>query len=173
MKNCTMATTARLAWPVCGTICRSLLPNVNVAAATSISHGSSRRKLESDVRTSRNAPTSPPARLVMPSTASHWRDVLMSPRYANVLETDAGQSASVDVAFAATGDTPATMRDGSVRNDPPPATALSAPPMAAAKNNKVGTRDCTIPSVPRNAEAIRQWTILRGIDQARAAGAPI
>ena len=33
----------------------------------------------------------------------------MSPRYANVLDTDAGQSASVDVAFAATGDTPATI----------------------------------------------------------------
>src|SRR5436853_36337 len=60
MNNWTTTTTAR---PGCQCARRSLLPNVNVAAATSISHGSRRRKLESDVRTSSSAPASPPARL--------------------------------------------------------------------------------------------------------------
>src|SRR4051812_30952354 len=118
---------------------RSLFPKVNVAAATSISHGSRRRKLESEVRTKSCAPSSPPATLVSPRITSHCRDVLMSPRYANVLEIDAGHSASVDVALATTGDTPATMSAGKVRNDPPPATAFSPPPMAAAKNNRMIT----------------------------------
>src|SRR4051812_10546158 len=131
MKNCATATTGRPGVPACDVASRSFWPKVNVTAATSISHGSSRRKLESDVRTSRIAPARPPARLVRPSTAIQRRDVLMSPRYANVLDTDAGQSASVDVAFALTGDTPATINAGSVRKDPPPATALSAPPIAA------------------------------------------
>ena len=96
---------------------RRRLPNVNVAAAMSISQGSRRRKLESDVRTSSSAPASPPATLASAENGQPRRDVLMSPRYANVLDTDAGHSASVDVALATTGDTPATMSAGSVRND--------------------------------------------------------
>src|SRR5262245_51615575 len=64
----------------------------------------------------------------------------MSPRYANVLDSAAGHSASVDVAFATTGATPATISAGSVKNDPPPATALSAPPTAAAKKRTTATR---------------------------------
>src|SRR6516164_4506378 len=99
---------------------RSLLPKVKVAAATSISHGKRRKKLESDVRTSSCAPASPPATLVMPRISSHWRDVLISPRYASALEIDAGHSASVDVALATTGETPAKISAGNVRKDPPP-----------------------------------------------------
>src|SRR3954470_1783583 len=170
MKNWAMTMAAR---PGCQCARRSLLPKVNVAAAMSISHGSRRRKLESEVRTSSSAPASPPARLVTPRAAIHRRDVLMSPRYANVLDSDAGHSASVDVALAATGDTPAKMSAGSVRNDPPPATALSAPPIAAARKSRMGTRGLYNPCVPRNAEVIRQWTILREIEQARAGGVPI
>src|SRR5881394_1901317 len=153
MKNWTTTTTAR---PGCQSARRSLLPKVNVAAAVSINHGRSRRKLESDVRTRSSAPTRPPARLVRPSAIIHWRDVLMSPRYANVLDNDAGQSASVEVAFAVTGDTPARMSAGSVRNDPPPATALRAPPIAAATNKTRGTRELYLYNlcVPRNAEVI-------------------
>src|SRR5438128_425476 len=127
MKNWTIATTTSPAWPLWAIACLSVWPKLKVAAAISISHGSRRRKLESDVRTSSRAPARPPARLVRPSTAIHWRDVRMSPRYANVLDTDAGHKASVEVALAATGETPARMSAGSVRNDPPPATALSAP----------------------------------------------
>ncbi len=97
----------------------------------------------------------------------------MSPRYANVLDTDAGQSASVDVALAATGATPATMSAGKVRKEPPPATALRAPPIAAATNSRIGTRELYNRPVPRNAEVIRQWTILREIEQARASGVTI
>src|SRR5438045_20252 len=112
MKNWMTTTTARPGWAdgsADDDARRSLLPNVNVAAAISISQGNRRRKLVSDVRTSSSAPARPPATLVMPSTAIHRRDVRMSPRYANVLDTDAGQSASVEVAFAVTGDTPATI----------------------------------------------------------------
>jgi hypothetical protein len=54
-----------------------------------------------------------------------------------VLDTDAGHIASVDVALAATGEMPAYSSAGSVRNDPPPATALSAPPRAAARKRKM------------------------------------
>src|SRR5207244_1728218 len=68
---------------------------------------------------------------------------------------------------------PATISAGSVRNDPPPATALSAPPTTAEKNRKTATRGLYNPCVPRNAEVIRQWTILREIEQARAAGVTI
>src|SRR5207247_3251211 len=82
-------------------------------------------------------------------------------------------SASVAVALATTGDTPATISAGSVRNDPPPATALSAPPTAAAKKRKTATRGLYNPCVPRNAEVVRQWTILREIERARAAGVTI
>src|SRR5215470_13314428 len=118
----------------------SLLPNVNVAAATSISQGRRRRNASFDVRTRSIAPASPPSTLVTPSRISHCRDERSSRRYASVLDTDAGQSASVDVALATTAGTPATMSAGSVRNDPPPATALSAPPMAAATKSKMLTR---------------------------------
>src|SRR5437016_1617814 len=65
------------------------------------------------------------------------------------------------------------MSAGSVRNDPPPATALSAPPTAAAKKRKTDTPRLYNSCVPRNAEVIRQWTILREIEQARAAGVTI
>ena len=112
---------------------------MNVAAAISISHGSSRRNASSEVRTSNSAPASPPSTLVTPSTTSHCRDDRSSRRYATVLDNDAGQSASVDVAFATTGDTPATISAGSVRNDPPPATAFKAPPMAAAMKSQMLT----------------------------------
>src|SRR5947208_2087355 len=71
--------------------------------------------------------------------ASHCRDDRSSRRYATVLDREAGQSASVDVAFATTGETPATMSAGSVRKEPPPATALSAPPTAAAMKSQMLT----------------------------------
>src|SRR5438093_1462771 len=51
------------------------------------------------------------------------------------LDKVAGQRANVFVALAATGDTPANRRAGSAMNEPPPATALSAPPTRAARKS--------------------------------------
>src|SRR5207302_6787813 len=41
------------------------------------------------------------------------------------------------------------------------------------KEQQQGTRGLYNPCVPRNAEVIRQWTILREIEQARSAGVTI
>src|SRR5690349_34885 len=79
------------------------LPHEKVAAATSISQGSSRTKLSFEVRTSSNPPSSPPTRLTVPSRSSHARPRAISLRYATALATDAGHIANVEVAFAATG----------------------------------------------------------------------
>ena len=87
---------------------RSRPPNVNVTTATSISHGSRRMKLVSDVRTSSTAPTNPPARLTALSRTSHFLGVAVSSRrYAIMLESDPGQLTTVLVALATMGVTPA------------------------------------------------------------------
>ena len=93
----------------------------------SISHGSRRMKLVSDVRTSSTAPTNPPTRLATLSRASHFGGVAASSRrYANMLDSVPGQRTTVLVALATIGVTPANSSAGKVRNDPPPATELSA-----------------------------------------------
>src|SRR5437763_746589 len=127
-------TTARCGAAVAG---RTRPPKVNVAAARSMSHGSSRRKPLSEGRISRNAPTNPPSRLTPPRLTSHRLPVTISGRWAIALEIDPGHRATADVALAATGVTPANISAGNVMNEPPPATALSAPPRAAARNRKM------------------------------------
>lgn len=110
-------------------------PKVNVAVASSNSHGRSRMKLSSEVRTSSKPPRRPPTRLMNPRRSVHSRAWPISRRYATALDNDAGHIANVDVAFADTGATPAYSSAGSVRNDPPPATEFNAPPRNAAANS--------------------------------------
>ena len=71
-----------------------------------------------------------------PSLAVHAHAPRISRRYATALESYAGHMANVDVAFADTAGTPAYSSAGSVRNDPPPATELRAPPINATTNSQ-------------------------------------
>ncbi len=121
---------ARIRW--------SAPPHENVTAARSSSHGSRRTNAASVVRTSSRPPIRPPARLTPPSDTIHARVAATSRRYAQALDSDAGHSARVFVAFADTAGTPAKISAGRAMNDPPPATAFSAPPTnAATKRNKL------------------------------------
>src|SRR6266571_5460582 len=57
-----------------------------------------------------------------------------------MLATDPGQSATVLVALALMGRTPAKIRDGNVMKLPPPATELRVPPRMAEINS---SRNCS------------------------------
>ena len=92
----------------------------------------------SDVASRSNAPAVPPSALASARTISVVRSRGRSLRYAIVLATPAGHSATAVVAFAATGGTPTRSIDGNTRKLPPPATELIAPP--------------TVPAAKRSAE---------------------
>src|SRR5208283_1408552 len=78
----------------------------------------------------------PPIRLVTARGIMTRREMSRCLRYAPVLAVTPIQSATVLVALAAMGATPVNMSAGKAMKLPPPATALSAPPIAPAKNRK-------------------------------------
>ena len=106
-------------------------PNVKTADAASISSGRMRVNVRSDVESRSNAPAAPPSALASAKTINVFRSRGRSLRYAMVLDTPAGHSATAVVAFAATGGTPTSSIDGNTRKLPPPATELIAPPTRA------------------------------------------
>ena len=91
-------------------------PKVNVAAASSISHGSRRMKLVSDVCTRSRPPREPP-RLTAPRTNSHFPGVFTSRLYAIAEATAPGHNANVVVALAVTGAMPAKSSAGRAMNE--------------------------------------------------------
>ncbi|MGE0705372.1 MAG: hypothetical protein AB7P22_15705, partial [Vicinamibacterales bacterium] len=62
-------------------------------------------------------------------------------------------SATVEVAFATTGGTPTYINAGSVRNEPPPATAFKAPASKAVKKSRT-TVDAGTPRDDTNPRGI-------------------
>src|SRR6266852_6350656 len=113
------------------------LPKANNSVAPSNSHGSTRKNVCGGVLMSRTAPASPPAILVAMSGTITRREMLRCLRYAPPLAVTPNHSASVFVAFAATGATPVNSNTGNAMKLPPPATALSAPPKTPAANRKI------------------------------------
>src|SRR6266567_504830 len=112
-------------------VIRGLKANSNVA--NSIRYGTNPRNVACGVESKRIAPPMPPIRLVIPSVNNTTRlSVASSLRYALTLATEPGHNATVLVALAWMGCTPAKIRLGKVRKLPPPATELSAPPSTAA-----------------------------------------
>jgi cell division ATPase FtsA len=64
-------------------------------------------------------------------------EAVNSPRYAHMLPTAPGQSATVLVALAMSGDRPSQTMAGNVTSVPPPATELTALPTAAARKMRM------------------------------------
>ena len=79
-----------------------------------------------DVCSSSHAPTAPPATLGIVNHASQRRAPVNSPRYAHMLPTAPGHSATVLVAFATRAGRPSQTMAGNVTSVPPPATELTA-----------------------------------------------
>src|SRR5260370_1548930 len=113
------------------------LPNANSSVAPNNNHGSTRRNVCAGVLISSTAPANPPTILVTISGIITRREIFKCLRYAPPLAVTPTHSASVFVAFAATGGTPLNLPAGNATKLPPPATALSAPPTAPAANRKM------------------------------------
>ena len=69
--------------------------------------------------------------------ASQRRAPVNSPRYAHMLPTAPGHSATVLVAFATRADRPSQTMAGNVTSVPPPATELTPLPIAAARKMRM------------------------------------
>ena len=111
---------------------------VKMMVADRISHGTSRKKVVCGVLSRIQAPTIPPITPVTSSGAIVRHESLPNCcRYAPMLATCPGHSATVLVAFALTGGMPMNSSVGNVTKLPPPATALMAPASSAAKNRMV------------------------------------
>src|SRR6267154_1620012 len=113
------------------------LPNANNSVAPSSSQGSTRRNVFAGVLISSTAPANPPTMLITIRGINTRREMFKCLRYAPPLAVTPTHSASVLVAFAATGPTPTNNSAGNAMKLPPPATALSAPPSAPAVNKKM------------------------------------
>src|SRR5689334_19606686 len=92
---------------------RKKLPHVNTAVANSTSHGTSRANTAGDVWSSSSPPAAPPA-MLSTNSAQNGRppapDTSLRPAYPDVI--CAGNSATVDVMLAASGDIPDTISAG-------------------------------------------------------------
>jgi hypothetical protein len=110
---------------------------MNSPVAPKISQGTRARNSASPATTTSQAPTSPPARLETTSAISTRlvRDP-SSRRNAQPALSDPGTRATVLVAFAATGLTPAASSAGKVSKVPPPARAFIAPATMEVRNRK-------------------------------------
>src|SRR5271165_6786762 len=113
------------------------LPNANSSVAASISQGITCKKVCAGVLISSTAPAMPPTTLVTINGTITRREMRSRLRYAPPLAVTPIHKASVLVALAATGATPVNSSAGNAMKLPPPATAFSPPPTAAAKNKKM------------------------------------
>src|SRR5271166_714227 len=108
---------------------------MKMMVADRISHGTSHTKIVVGVLSSTHAPPIPPMMHVTSSGAIIGHDNLLNCcRYAPMLATCPGHSATVLVAFANFAGTPINISVGKLTKLPPPATALMAPATNAAKN---------------------------------------
>src|SRR5208282_5263009 len=136
MKNCTMAAPqgGRWASPGCGSP-RKKLPQAKSAVANSTSHGTRRAKTVGGVHSRISAPSAPPIRLMTMSVLiGRPGGLIASDRPVNPVTSCAGNSATVEVMFAARASMPVSISEGRVMNDPPPASAFCAPAQIEATN---------------------------------------
>ncbi len=104
------------------------MPHANTTVANSTSHGTRCEKIDDGVFSSSSPPSAPPTTLIANNARN---DSLPAPctmfRLAHPVVTWPGNSATVDVMFAASGDIPDRISAGSVTNEPPPASAFCRP----------------------------------------------
>ena len=124
MANCAPAAPARLSL---GAAARSgpKLPQAKIAVANSTSQGTRRAKKADGVTSSSTAPSAPPMRLMMTSARKERPAAPeTSLRPVQPVAICAGNSAMVEVMLAARASMPVSISDGSVMNEPPPASAF-------------------------------------------------
>ena len=117
------------------TLWRKKLPQAKSAVANRTSQGTRRANKAAGVARRISAPRPPPIRLM----ANIVRIVspagpLASARPVKPVTSCAGKSATVEVMLAARASMPVSISDGSVMNEPPPASAFCAPAHIEATN---------------------------------------
>src|SRR5271157_4026967 len=132
MKNCTMAAPqgGKCVSPGLGAF-RTKLPQAKSAVANSTNHGTRRAKTVGGVKSRISAPSAPPIRLMTKSGLIGRPGGLLP---VNPVTSCAGNSATVEVMFAARASMPVSISEGRVMNDPPPASAFCAPAQIEATN---------------------------------------
>src|SRR3954471_4347480 len=124
---------------------RAKLPQANIAVANRTSHGTIRAKAAAGVASSRRPPTAPPIRLITNRALNESRCApLTRARPASPVVTWPGNSATVEVIFAARASSPARMSAGRVMNDPPPASAFCAPAQSPARRSRSIAGQCAM-----------------------------
>jgi hypothetical protein len=124
---------------------RAKLPQANIAVANRTSHGTIRAKAAAGVASSRRPPTAPPIRLIANRALNESCCApLTSVRPASPVVTWPGNSATVEVIFAARASSPARMSAGRVMNDPPPASAFCAPAQSPARRSRSIAGQCAM-----------------------------
>ena len=129
MKNCAMPVGTG---PICAAArlagLRRKLPHANIAVANNTSHGTSREKMDDGVFSSSKPPSAPPTTLMPNSALNGSRPAPVTRlRPARPDVTCPGNSATVEVMLAASGDMPDMISAGSVTKEPPPASAFCSP----------------------------------------------
>src|SRR5271166_1300179 len=112
---------------------RKKLPQAKSAVANSTSHGTRRANTLAGVASRISAPMAPPTRLMRVSVRIvRPGGLFASARPVKPVTSWAGNSATVEVMLAARASMPVSISDGSVMNEPPPASAFCAPAQIAA-----------------------------------------
>src|SRR5208337_3097253 len=114
---------------------RKKLPQANRTVANSTSHGTRRANTVGGVHRRISAPSAPPTRQMTNSTGNDRPGGLLeSDRPVKPVTSWAGNSATVEVMFAARASMPVSISEGKVMKDPPPASAFWAPAQIEATN---------------------------------------
>src|SRR6185312_5308138 len=136
IRNCAAAAADRLIGFGSAAGRRRKLPQAKIAVAASTSQGKRRAKKLAGVASSRNAQTTPPARLTANSARNDSRSAPeTSRRPARPVVTWPGKRAMVEVMLAARASMPERISAGSVTNEPPPASAFCTPAQSPAASS--------------------------------------